>query len=123
MKEYIYVLPKYKHPITCLLYTSSKDFAVTDTLLNKLAEITEGFVGAEIEQVVISALFEAFSENRTLSEKDLYKVIKNTVPLSTTQSEQILAIREWANERAVAATAPVSYTHLDVYKRQKTDLK
>ena len=83
----------------------SKDFAVTDTLLNKLAEITEGFVGAEIEQVVISALFEAFSENRTLSEEDLYKVIKNTVPLSTTQSEQILAIREWANERAVAATA------------------
>ncbi|HIS74305.1 TPA: AAA family ATPase, partial [Candidatus Galligastranaerophilus intestinavium] len=83
----------------------SKDFAVTDTLLNKLAEITEGFVGAEIEQVVISALFEAFSENRTLKEEDLYKVIKNTVPLSTTQSEQILAIREWANERAVAATA------------------
>ena len=83
----------------------SKDFAVTDTLLNKLAEITEGFVGAEIEQVVISALFEAFSENRTLNEEDLYKVIKNTVPLSTTQSEQILAIREWANERAVAATA------------------
>ncbi len=83
----------------------SKDFAVTDNLLNKLAEITEGFVGAEIEQVVISALFEAFSENRTLNEEDLYKVIKNTVPLSTTQSEQILAIREWANERAVAATA------------------
>ena len=83
----------------------SKDFAVTDNLLNKLAEITEGFVGAEIEQVVISALFEAFSENRTLNEEDLCKVIKNTVPLSTTQSEQILAIREWANERAVAATA------------------
>lgn len=83
----------------------SKNFIITDELLNKLSEITEGFVGAEIEQVVISALFEAFSENRTLEEKDLFKVIKNTVPLSTTQSEQILAIREWANERAVAATA------------------
>lgn len=83
----------------------SKDFKVTDVLLDKLANLTEGFGGSEIEQAVVSALFEAFSENRTLVEEDLYKVIKNTIPLSTTQAEQILAIREWANERAVAATA------------------
>ena len=102
----------------------SKDFAVTDTLLNKLAEITEGFVGAEIEQVVISALFEAFSENRTLSEEDLYKVIKNTVPLSTTQSEQILAIREWANERAVAATAhDESYNYVPEETQEQIERK
>lgn len=85
--------------------SKSKDFAITDDLLNRLANATEGFGGSEIEQAVVSALFEAFSENRTLQEKDLFKVIENTVPLSTTQSEQILAIREWANERAVAATA------------------
>lgn len=85
--------------------SKSKDFAITDDLLNRLAQTTEGFGGSEIEQAVVSALFEAFSENRTLQEKDLFKVIENTVPLSTTQSEQILAIREWANERAVAATA------------------
>ncbi len=83
----------------------SKKFAITDDLLNKLANATEGFGGSEIEQVVISALFEAFADNRTLETDDLFKVIKNTVPLSTTQSEQILAIREWANERAVSATA------------------
>lgn len=85
--------------------SKSKDFPITDGLLNRLAQATEGFGGSEIEQAVVSALFEAFSENRTLQEKDLFKVIENTVPLSTTQSEQILAIREWANERAVAATA------------------
>lgn len=102
----------------------SKDFAVTDNLLNKLAEITEGFVGAEIEQVVISALFEAFSENRTLNEEDLYKVIKNTVPLSTTQSEQILAIREWANERAVAATAhDESYNYVPEETQEQIERK
>ena len=33
------------------------------------------------------------------------KVIKNMVPLSVTQSEQIMQIRNWANVRAVAATA------------------
>jgi SpoVK/Ycf46/Vps4 family AAA+-type ATPase len=85
--------------------SKSKDFKVTDELLNKLSLQTEGFGGSEIEQIVISALFEAFSENRTLEEKDLFKVITNTIPLSTTQAGQILAIRNWANERAVAATA------------------
>ncbi len=83
----------------------SKSFKVTEDLLNRLAEKTEGFVGAEIEQAVIAALFEAFSENRALKEDDLFKVIANTVPLSTTQAEQIMSIRSWANERAVAATA------------------
>jgi len=38
-------------------------------------------------------------------EQDLFYVIENTVPLSVTQKEQILALREWANVRAVAATA------------------
>ena len=83
----------------------SKDFELTDELLSKLAKATEGFGGSEIEQAVISALFEAFSQDRTLIEEDLFKVINNTVPLSTTQAEQILTIRSWANDRAVAATA------------------
>ena len=82
----------------------SKDFKISDDLLTRLAEATEGFGGSEIEQAVVAGLFEAFSESRCLKEEDLFKVIKNTVPLSTTQSEQILAVREWANERAVAAT-------------------
>ena len=102
----------------------SKNFSVTDIFLDKLAEITEGFVGAEIEQIVISALFEAFSENRILSEEDLYKVIKNTVPLSTTQAEQILAIREWANERAVAATAhDESYNYVPEETQEQIERK
>ena len=78
---------------------------VDDTLLDKLATKTEGFVGAEIEHVVISALYEAFFEERALSDEDLETTIKNTVPLSITQKEQIKALRDWANVRAVAATA------------------
>lgn len=74
-------------------------------LLEELAKETEGFSGAEIEQTVVAALFEAFSEERALEKRDLMKVIKNMVPLSVTQSEQIMQIRNWANVRAVAATA------------------
>lgn len=83
----------------------SEEFEISDKLIKKLVEMTEGFVGAEIEQVIISAVFDAFSEDRILQEVDLYRAIKNTVPLSITQQEQIESIREWANVRAVAATA------------------
>ena len=77
---------------------------VNDDLYEKLADLTEGFVGAEIEQVVITALYEAFFNKRPLEFSDLENTIKNVVPLSVTQKEQILSLRQWANIRAVAAT-------------------
>ena len=73
-------------------------------LLEVLADKTEGFVGAEIEQIVISALYEAFFQNRVLEIHDLTEVIARMIPLSVTQKEQIKALREWANVRAVSAT-------------------
>jgi SpoVK/Ycf46/Vps4 family AAA+-type ATPase len=79
-------------------------FALDDATFGTLADATEGFIGAEIEQIVISALFEAYFEDRAVKLDDLQRAVTNTVPLSVTQSEQIRAIREWANVRAVAAT-------------------
>ncbi len=72
-------------------------------LCAELAKMTEGFIGSEIEQVVVSALYDAFFENRPLVLEDLTKNIQTTVPLSMTQREQILALRAWANVRAVSA--------------------
>ncbi len=77
---------------------------LNDELFEKLADLTEGFVGAEIEQIVISSLYEAFFQKRPLEITDLETTIKNIVPLSVTQKEQILALRQWANIRAVTAT-------------------
>ena len=77
-------------------------------LIDKLAQMTEGFIGSEIEQVVISALCDAFFENRALHFADFEKAIVNTVPLSQTQKESIMAIREWANVRAVSASSKES---------------
>ncbi len=73
-------------------------------ICTELAKMTEGFIGSEIEQVVVSALCDAFFENRPLKFEDLAKNIAATVPLSATQREQILALRAWANVRAVSAT-------------------
>jgi len=77
---------------------------VTEEALGKLADITEGFIGAEIEQVVISALFDAYAESRSLQWADFSRAVRSTVPLSVTQKERIEQIRRWANERAVSAS-------------------
>jgi hypothetical protein len=93
---------------------------VTEEIITTLADLTEGFIGAEIEQIVISALFEAFSEERCIVFTDFEKVIKNTVPLSITQAEQIRSLREWANVRAVAAT-PKEHRVQYIEKPEQTD--
>ena len=84
-------------------------------ICEELANMTEGFIGSEIEQVVISSLCDAFFENRPLRFEDLRKNIETTVPLSMTQREQILALRAWANVRAVSATKTSS---LKQYKKE-----
>ena len=89
-----------------------------ETIITHLAKITEGFIGSEIEQVVISALCDAFFENRALKLSDFEKAIENTVPLSQTQKEQILAIRNWANVRAVCAS---SKENIETYKETESD--
>ncbi|MBA2214182.1 AAA family ATPase [Sellimonas intestinalis] len=96
------------------------DIKQTEDELKKLASLTEGFVGAEIEESVIAALFEAFAEDREINMSDLERAIKNMVPLSITQAEQITAIREWANVRAVAATAKEDRTEYVSEKEEVT---
>ncbi len=68
--------------------------------LAKLAEITEGFTGAEIEQAVIDALYECFDAGCDLGMKNLNEAVERTVPLAVTMSEKIRALREWSRNRA-----------------------
>ncbi|MGC9043549.1 MAG: AAA family ATPase [Myxococcota bacterium] len=77
--------------------------------------LTEHFSGAEIEQVIIAALFKAFSEGRELTDRDIEISIKETVPLYETYEENIKALRDWASNRTRFAT--VSSTLLDMFKK------
>jgi AAA+ superfamily predicted ATPase len=61
---------------------------------------SQGFSGAEIEQAVVSALFDAYYANRELTDADLHKALEETVPLSKTMEEEIKALREWCTTRA-----------------------
>lgn len=74
--------------------------------LRALAERTAGFSGAEIENVVVAALTEAFFQDRELEPGDLEKACAETVPLSRTMKEGIDALRSWASVRARPASFP-----------------
>ncbi len=69
-----------------------------------LAGSTKGFSGAEIEQAVLSAAFEALTEQRPMIQQDIMAAISRTVPLSVTMAEQIKKIEAWAFKRAVPAS-------------------
>ncbi|MCX6580314.1 MAG: AAA family ATPase [Candidatus Aminicenantes bacterium] len=75
----------------------------------QLAQITKGWSGSEIEQVIISAMYEAFNQDRKLAEDDLFMMFGSSVPLSTTMEEQIKHIRSWAHDRAVRASKDREY--------------
>ena len=69
-----------------------------------MAGSTKGFSGAEIEQAVLSATFEALTGKRPMAQQDLMAAISRTVPLSVTMAEQIKKIEAWAFKRAVPAS-------------------
>ena len=73
--------------------------------LTILAEETELFSGAELEQVVISGLFQAFAESRPMDTTDLLEVSREIVPLAVTMDEALKDLREWARPRARRAAA------------------
>ncbi len=68
--------------------------------LPELVETSKDFSGAEIEQAIISALFDAFAENRELGTEHLLEALRQTVPLSKTMDEQLNRLRTWADGRA-----------------------
>ena len=76
--------------------------------LPQLASATDGFSGAEIEQGLIAAMYEAFAQHRQLTQLDILAAIKATQPLSRTMTEQVTALREWAQQRARPAAATVA---------------
>ena len=75
--------------------------------MESLANNTEGFNGAEIEECIKEAMFDAYvenPENPQLKTTHLMNAILKTVPLSTTMKEQIAALRNWAATRAKNAS-------------------
>ena len=63
----------------------------------KLAKITDAFSGAEIRQVIIEGMYQAFYEDREFDTNDIELAITNLIPLANIESEQMLKLKKWAS--------------------------
>jgi hypothetical protein len=68
--------------------------------LDRLASAAQDFSGAEIEQAVISGLYDAFAEGKELESRHLSRAVQETIPLATTAREEVEKLRAWASTRA-----------------------
>ncbi|WP_256645665.1 AAA family ATPase [Thermomonas paludicola] len=71
--------------------------------LSALAAAADGYSGAEIEQVIVSALYAAHAAGSALDTHLLMQAIHDTRPLSVVMAEQMQALRAWALPRTVPA--------------------
>jgi ATP-dependent 26S proteasome regulatory subunit len=90
-----------------------------------LAKQSESFVGAEIESVIIDALYKAFYDGqRAMTTTDIFLSLQKMIPLAESQREAVGALRQWLKEgRAISASFPdkkqalsnaVPIQHLDI---------
>ena len=74
--------------------------------LAALADASPNFSGAEIEEAINSALYDAFYAHGELSTPQILTALAQTVPLAKTMDEQISRLRSWADGRARNASVP-----------------
>ena len=62
----------------------------------RLASVSQGFSGAEIEQAVIDGMYHGFARGSEFTTADVEKALKETVPLSATMKTKIEILQNWA---------------------------
>ncbi len=74
--------------------------------VEQFVKATQGFSGSEIEQAIISGLFDAFEigDGRDIDDELLLAAASEIIPLSYTAKEKIDYLREWARARARRAS-------------------
>ncbi len=74
--------------------------------LDLLAKESQFFVGAEIENSIIDAMYQAFyDKQRPMTTEDIVSSLKKMIPLAESQKEQVGKLRDWLREgRAISAS-------------------
>ena len=72
--------------------------------INEISKRCDGFTGAEIEEMIVSSMFEAYADGeRELEDKDILSVIDKTIPASKGfMSQTVSSLQQWAEERGIA---------------------
>jgi SpoVK/Ycf46/Vps4 family AAA+-type ATPase len=85
------------------IHLSNREVEIDSLALTAAAKHSAGFSGAEIEQVVVSALYQSMALDRQIDGALLLAEIERTSPLSVVMSEQISQLQTWAKNRTVPA--------------------
>jgi ATP-dependent 26S proteasome regulatory subunit len=81
--------------------------------LLSLVAASQDFSGAEIEEAIISALYDAFYAKEELATAHVLAALSQTVPMAKTMAEKIAAQRNWAKGRARNASLPRTAQNMD----------
>jgi SpoVK/Ycf46/Vps4 family AAA+-type ATPase len=86
------------------LHLVQRGLDANEYALDALGAASAGFSGAEIEQIVVAALYAAAAErSKAPSQSQLLAECANTRPLSVLMAEKVGALRSWARGRTVPA--------------------
>lgn len=89
--------------------------------LKKLAELTEGYTGAEIEQLIVASMFEQFNEDKELTMLSIEDQIAIAKPFSETNKEELENMRAKAVGRLQVASSSGSSRIFELSAVDKAD--
>ena len=95
------------------IHIRKKDRPVAEFDITRLVASTQGFSGSEIEQVIISAMYDAFDAGADIDTDRLVTAAQEIIPLSYTMKERIDRLREWAKTRARVASVRIEEAVVD----------
>jgi len=88
---------------TLAIHLRKRNHKPMDFNIPELAQLTDGFSGAEIEQAIVAATYLAREQQVPMDFGHIRTEIEQTRPLSRVMAEKISRLRAWARDRTVPA--------------------
>jgi len=85
------------------IHSDKRGIKLSDADVNMLAERSDSFSGAEIEQAIVSAMYASTAKGEAVTAQHVLTELQATKPLSVVMAEKVNELREWAADRTVAA--------------------
>ena len=106
--RHLAVAPRHERREIIAVHLRKRRRRAEDFDLDPLVRASEGYVGAELEQAVIDAMYVAFGADREFATDDILAALRRQVPLSVSQRETVQMLRNWLHEgRAQLASLAV----------------
>lgn len=79
----------------------------------QLSTKTASFSGAEIRQLIIDSMYEAFSEKRDFTTKDILKALSTSIPLALLDPKAINYLQTWARSGRIRSASAENYNIIE----------